>query len=74
MYWIYSTYSLILTVSDAKQHLKMFWSDCLKERQEFMIKFQFTIISYMKSLSSLRNALKFLFLKKPDTFFILYRV
>lgn len=43
MYWIYSTYSLILTVSDAKQHLKMFWSDCLKERQEFMIKFQFTM-------------------------------
>lgn len=58
MYWIYSTYSLLLKATDAKQHLKMFWSDCFKEMQKFMIKFQFTInIIYEVTTKPLRNAM-----------------
>lgn len=30
---------LLLKVSDVKQHLKMFWSNCFKEMQVFKIKF-----------------------------------
>lgn len=58
MYWIYSTYSLLLKISDVKQHLKMFCSHFFKEIKVFKIKFHLQWNSiYENTTEPLRNAM-----------------